>query len=200
MQRSRPTFFIFTHENTHAWTIGDSLNKLPKGSCGVVFRAYNLRPKDRLTLGYSLAQLCRIRRLLFLVAIRNNNDLLLATQLCADGLHLPEWVARQNCLAPILGWCRSHGRILTVAAHGSRGLTRGRQLHAFAVFLSPVFSTEKYIFVHPIGLLRFSHLCRAIQQQVIALGGIRFSTVRLLQHHQIIGIAIGQPIEEYHWN
>ncbi len=193
MQRLWPTFFILTHENASAWRISDSLLNLQRESCGVVLRAYDLGQKARLTLGYGLAQLCRARRLLLLVAIRNNVDLALATQLRADGLHLPEWVARQQSLSPLIGWCRRYKKILTVAAHGAQGLARGRRLGADAVFLSPVFSTKTHIHVQPIGRTRFPHWCRVGRQPVIALGGIRLSTVRQLQHCQIIGIAIGQP-------
>ncbi len=193
MQRLWPNFFILTHENARAWTVRDSLQNLQRASCGVVLRAYDLGQKTRLTLGYELAQLCRTRRLLFLVAVRNNIDIAIATQLHADGLHLPEWVARRQCLSPVLGWCRRHGRLFTIAAHGARGLTRGRRLGADAVFLSPVFSTATHVDVQQIGQMRFAHLSRVVRQPVIALGGIRLSNVRQLQHCQIIGIAIGQP-------
>ncbi|VBB69835.1 Mutator mutT protein (7,8-dihydro-8-oxoguanine-triphosphatase) / Thiamin-phosphate pyrophosphorylase-like protein [invertebrate metagenome] len=190
-RRLWPTLLMLTRDETPEMQYAAA--SLQQGSGGIVLRAYNLGPEARLALGRDLSRLCRVRRLLFLVAVRDNTDLAMAARIRADGLHMPEWVARQQSIAPVIGWCRRYRRILTVAAHGPQGLARGQQLGADAALLSPVFHTVTHIKTRPIGPVRFAALCRTVPLPVIALGGVRSYNVRRLLYSKAIGVAIGQP-------
>lgn len=187
MKHRWPALLLLTPDGPDAGVL-NRMTKLRQAG-GVVLRSYSLEPETRLALGCRLAQLCRVRRLLWLVAVRDSVDLALAARVHADGLHLPEGVARRQVLASALGWRRRHRRLLTVAAHGPRGLARGGRLGANAALLSPVFPTTSHPDAIPIGAVRFAAWCCKALLPVVALGGMRLSTQRRLRHARAIGIA-----------
>lgn len=138
---------------------------LPRGA-GVL-----LRHRDAAglaALGQAVAPLCRRRGLRLLVS----GDWRLADALGADGLHLPEALARSGRLAPLLGWRRRHGALLTVAAHGPAALARARTLAADAAVLSPLFPTRSHPGAAALGLTRFRLWAGRAGLPVLALGGV----------------------------
>jgi len=144
-----------------------------------------LRPYRGSAGAEALARLCRRHRLLLLVAA----DWRLAARLGADGLHLPEGVARHGLLAPALGWVRRHHRLLTVAAHGPAALARAGRLGADAALLSPVFPTRSHPGAATLGPLRLGLWRRYPGPVRLALGGVTAATVRRLPPGAVNGIA-----------
>jgi len=145
---------------------------------GVLFRHYELTPSRRLALGLKVAALCQRRGLVLLVA----GDLRLARRLKADGMHLPERLARR--IAP------GHG-LLTLAAHDAGAVARAARAGANAVLVSPVFATASHPGVAGLGPVRFAALATAAARRglvVYALGGMSE------QHRRRLG---GLPVAGY---
>ncbi|CAA7614947.1 Thiamine monophosphate synthase [Candidatus Terasakiella magnetica] len=159
-----------------------AIRRLPRGSA-VLLRHYG--SPERLKLARIMARLTRIRRLYLLVAA----DWRLAARLGADGVHLPEGLARHAVLAPALGWRRRANALLTVACHSPPALARARALGADAAVLSPVFPTQSHSGAKAIGPLRFAQWSRRARMPVIALGGITGATARRLPPGTAAGLA-----------
>jgi thiamine-phosphate pyrophosphorylase len=163
--------------------------RLPR-ACGLVWRPYDLPPAQALAVGRRLRALTRRRGQVFLVA----GDWRLAARLGADGLHLPEPMARRGPLAPALGWRRHHRGsahpLLSVACHGRRALARAAALDADMVTLSPVFPTASHPGASSLGPLRFAALARRAGRPVIALGGLTPHTLRRLPPGATAGAAM----------
>lgn len=131
-----------------------------------------------------LARIVRARGLVLLVA----GDGRAALRLRA-GLHLPDRRPAQG-VAAFLRAGRRRG-LLTVAAHGPRGLSRARRLRADAVLLSPVFVTASHPGGAPLGVLRWAALVRGARVPVVALGGLDSQTARRLPRRTAGLAAIG---------
>ncbi|MBF0562028.1 MAG: thiamine phosphate synthase [Alphaproteobacteria bacterium] len=158
--------------------------RLPAGS-GIVLRSYTLSTPERRELAIRLGILCKARRLWLVVAA----DPHLAALARADGLHLPEGIARHGILAPALLWLRRKGGFLTVAAHSQIAIRRAAILGARAALLSPVFTTASHPGARTIGPHRFAAWCRAAPIPVYALGGLSAKTVRRLRGAGAVGVA-----------
>lgn len=156
--------------------------RLPRGAA-VVLRHYD--DPDRETLGRRLAKVCRARGLMLLVA----GDWRLAARLGADGVHLPEGVVRDGRLAPLLGWRRRGGKLLSVAAHGRTAMRRAEAVGADVVLLSPVFPTRSHPGAAVLGATRFAALARCSAVSVVALGGIAAVTIKALAGTGAWGVA-----------
>ncbi len=139
---------------------------LPPGAA-VVFRHYDW--PEREALGRRLRALCRTRRLWFLVA----GDARLAVALRADGLHLPEWLARRG--RPL-----GHRGLLSVACHSRAALARARTVGADWALLSPVFPTASHPGAKGLGPWRFRMLAQRAGLPVLPLGGVTRMRLREL--------------------
>jgi len=161
-----------------------TVSTMPRGT-GVILRHSD--PRKRAALAERLAPICRRRGVKLVVA----GDWRLAAKVGAAGVHLGEAAARQG-LAPGGRLLRRHGKrphILTVAAHGPRGLARAVDLGATAAFLAPVFQTASHPNRTPIGVVRTTALIRAARIPVLVLGGINATSLRLLKSSGYAGIA-----------
>lgn len=156
--------------------------RLPRGAA-VVLRDYD--DPRREDLGRRLARVCRVRGLVLLVA----GDWRLAARLGADGVHLPEGVLRGGRLAPLLGWRRRSGKLLSVAAHGAMAVRRAEAVGADVVLLSPVFPTRSHPGAAVLGAVRFASTARSGGLPVVALGGITAATVKALDGTGAWGVA-----------
>jgi len=136
-------------------------------------------------VGSRLRQLTRARRMTLVVA----GDPRLALRTNADGLHLPEHLARHGCLAPILLWRRHKRWCLTVACHGVMALTRARVARADAVVISPAFPTASHPGAPALGPSRFAALARHAGRPVIALGGLTARSSARLPPTTVSGLA-----------
>ncbi len=151
---------------------------LPRGSA-VILRHYD--DPGREALGRRLLALSRGTGVRLLVA----GDARLAARLRADGLHLPEWMARG---AAWRRW-RRPGWLVTAAAHSQAALWHAARAGADAALLAPVFATASHPEAKPLGALRFAAWCRAAPLPVYALGGITAETAGRLAASSAAGIA-----------
>ncbi|MGE0665264.1 MAG: thiamine phosphate synthase [Sphingomonadales bacterium] len=151
---------------------------LPRGA-GVILRDYDAA--DRPALAAALAETCRERSLLFLVA----GDERLAARVGADGLHLPEWQSAR--IVPIRR--RRPAWLITAAAHGAVALRRAARAGADAAFLSPVFPTRSHPGARHLGPVRFAALARSTDMPVYALGGVDGGNIMRLRACGSAGIA-----------
>jgi len=165
------------------------VTRLPRKSL-VVFRHY--QTAGRRELAHRLAAFCRSRGLRFLIA----GDAALAVETHADGLHLPEWLAR----GPISrGWAwraRKPGWLLTAAAHCETSLTRAARAGADAVLLAPVFPTASHPGAKGLGVFRFAALAHRTDVPVYGLGGINIGTIRRLRGAGAAGVAVVSALAE----
>jgi thiamine-phosphate pyrophosphorylase len=136
---------------------------LPRGGA-VILRHYG--EPARLTMARRLQVICRKHRLRLLIA----GDARLAVAVRADGLHLPEYLARNGDRRWQL-W-RRQGWLVTAAAHSPRAVRRALAAGIHAVLVSPVFATASHREAKPLGPLKFARLARLAPLPVYALGGI----------------------------
>ena len=155
-----------------------AINRLPKGF-GVIFRHYDA--PNRHKLAEELARLCRQRHITFLVA----NDWSLAKKVHADGVHLPEHAIRTS--RSLIN--KNPHFFVTSAVHSQRSLWQAVHAGVDAVLVSPVFPTPSHPKTKPIGLMRFSNICRISPIPVYALGGIDTTNAIRLQNSGCVGIA-----------
>ncbi|SDE11998.1 thiamine phosphate synthase [Rhodospira trueperi] len=176
-----------------AWLVSDParlpdpmpvLRRMPRGA-GLIWRPYGLAWAEALARGRALRRRTRARGMVLLVA----GDWRLAAVLGADGLHLPEGLARRSVLAPALAWAKRQGRLLSVACHGPRALARARALNADMAVLSPVFPTASHPDAATLGPVRFTLMSRRAGLPTVALGGITPATAPRLRHSGAAGLA-----------
>jgi len=158
---------LFTDERAgDPVSIVETLPRLPHSRLAVIFRHYDTPRRE--VLGRDLAQVCRRKRLLFLVA----GDAALAQRLSADGVHIPQWRAQE-----IRGLKSQHPNwIISTACHDASSLDRAAAMGADCAFLSPVFATASHMGVRPLGPLRAHALAARARLPVLALGGINPQT------------------------
>ena len=146
--------------------------RLPRGA-GIVLRTFG----DASQAG-EIAAIARRRGLVLLIGA----DERLAASLKADGLHLPERMARA-----IPAIRRRHPRwLVTLAAHSPRA---ARTATADAVILSTVFDSRSPSAGRPLGPLRLAAIARSSPVPVYALGGIDMKNARRLRATGVVGIA-----------
>jgi len=139
--------------------------RLPPGLAGVVFRHDG--EAGRAALGRDLARICRMRRLVLVVA----GDARLAAALHA-GMHLRS--GRWPCARR-----PGHGPI-TSSAHSRADLVRARRAGVALAFLSPAFATASHPDATELGPVRWTRLAGLAGVAAAALGGIDGASVRRL--------------------
>jgi thiamine-phosphate pyrophosphorylase len=148
--------------------------RLPRGAA-VVYRHFGAT--DRALIARQLAQVCRARGLLLLIAA----DPALAERVGADGVHWPE---QRRPASRDVG-----ARLVTTSAHTVAGVANAAAFGADACVLSPVFPTRSASGWQPLGLFRASQIARAAALPVIALGGVNADTARRLIGRGFAGLA-----------
>jgi len=155
-----------------------ALDRLPRGAA-VLFRDYDAA--DRAARAGRLAEQCRSRRLLLIVA----GDAGLANRVGAAGLHLPQHQVRRTGR-----WRRSRrGWLITAAAHDAAAVTAAARCGADAAILSPVFPTASHPGQPTLGPHRFAALVRHSTIPIYALGGINAASSRRLKDSGAAGLA-----------
>jgi thiamine-phosphate pyrophosphorylase len=144
---------------------------LPIGRAGIVLRHDSAA--DRAALGRDLARICRMRRLVLVVA----GDARLAARLRA-GLHL-----RAGRFPSTL---RPRG-IVTSSAHSLIELRRAASAGVDLAFLSPAFPTSSHRGTPGLGPLRWNLIARRLPTaaglRIGALGGVTGASLRRLGGH-----------------
>jgi len=159
-----------------------AVQRLARGSA-LILRHYDA--PDRTELAKVLARACRRRGIRLLIA----GDWRLAAAAGADGVHLPEGLARKGPGAWAAGLSRKPGFLVTAAAHSPLAIRRAARAGADAVLLSPVFPTASHPGAPSLGALRFAAWCRRSPLPVYALGGVNARTAGRLAGSRLAGIA-----------
>lgn len=159
MPAALPRLWLMTDDR--AGDPAAAMARLPAGA-GVVFRHY--AHTDRAALGAALHDDARALGLVFLVA----GDPRLAARLNADGFHAPEALAHRIRAARAI----MPRAIVTMAAHGARGIAAAHRFRPDSIFLSPVFATPSHPGATTLGPVRFAALAMHAPAPVIALGGM----------------------------
>lgn len=151
---------------------------LPRGS-GLVYRSFGAG--DAGAIAAVLRAIASRRGLVLLVGA----DRKLAAACRADGVHLPERLARN---ARAIARARP-GWIVTAAAHGLPAARRALAAGAQAVVVSPVFPSRSPSAGTPLGPLRLAAIARAAGGPVYALGGVNGRTAARLLTGPAAGLA-----------
>lgn len=130
----------------------------------------------------SALPICRRRLLTLLIA----NEVNLAIQLGADGVHLSEARLRASPRRPDPG---RRNWIVTASAHDEVALQRAARCGIDLALLSPVFPTASHPDAATLGPLRFVGLTRQSPIPVLALGGMNTKTALRLRGSGAVGIA-----------
>ena len=152
--------------------------RLPRGA-GVVFRAFGAA--DALAKGLALARVCRRRGLVLLVGA----DPELARRLRADGVHLPERLARR---AGVIAALRRRFRV-TAAAHDLPAVLAAGRAGAEGLVISPVFPSLSRSAGKPLGPMVLAGLVRQARIPTYALGGVNAHSARALGLTGVSGLA-----------
>ena len=147
--------------------------KLPAGTA-VVYRHFGAADRHDIALA-----LRDIRKLKLLIGADDK----LATEVRADGVHLPERLAHR---AEILKR-RRPGWIVTAAAHSTTALRRARG--ADAAVLSPIFVSRSASAGAALGLERAARMAAASPVPVIGLGGVTHARAAILIRRGFAGAA-----------
>lgn len=146
---------------------------LPRDSA-VVYRHFGA--SDRAKVAEALR---RIPRLTLLIGA----DAALADAADADGVHLPERLAREARALQR----RRPAWVVTVAAHSAAALRAAAG--ADAAVLSPIFASQSPSAGTPLGLARAARLAAAAPVPVIGLGGVTHARARALLQRGFVGAA-----------
>lgn len=130
--------------------------RLPAG-WGVIYRHFGAA--DRLEVAQTLARVCRIRRLVLLIAA----DPGLARRVRADGVH---WPSKRLPLR------RAGFRLETASAHTLAEISRARRAGVNAAILSAVFPSRSPSAGRPMGAIRFRMAAKLGALPLYALGGV----------------------------
>jgi len=149
--------------------------RLPKGSA-IVYRHFGT--PDAGSRALRLKRIARSRGLKLLIG----QDVELAAQIGADGVHLPERLAH---LSPRVRQAHP-GWLITSAAHS---LSAARASRADAVVISVAFPSNSASAGRALGPLRLAIRVRAGGQPAYALGGVNNKTARRLLDAGLIGLA-----------
>ena len=152
--------------------------RLPTGAA-VVFRAFGAQ--DATKQGLRLREITTRRGLLLFVGA----DEVLAQEVEADGLHLPERLAADlpRLRAEHPDW------LITIAAHHQAAAKAGAAAGADALVVSPIFPSHSPSAGAPLGVEGLKRIIEAVETPIYALGGIRADTVARLADTGIVGIA-----------
>lgn len=159
--------------------------QLPPGA-GIVFRHFGRH--DALELGQALATVAKRRRLVLLIGA----DEFLAAAVRADGVHLPQRMAKEAVLLRL----RRPNWLITIAAHDARTLAQARRVGAAAAILSPVFPSRSLSAGRPLGPARAAVLIRGAGLPVYALGGVTRLSVHRLKATHAAGVASVDGVSE----
>ena len=146
---------------------------------GVIYRTFGA--PDAIRTGLALRRATRKAGVLLLVGA----DAALARRIGADGVHLPQWLARR---AGPLRRMRPDW-LVTAAAHDVIAIVHARRAGAQAVLVSPAFPSRSPSAGRPLGVVRFEAMARSAKLPVIALGGVNVRTATRLRNSAAAGLA-----------
>ena len=164
--------------------IDDSLHKM-KTAFADGLRLVQLRDKNlpqRKSFAEHSAMLARKYKVLLLI----NDDIKLARQVCADGLHLSSGAlaaASANNTRPDFQW-------VAASCHNAGQLAMAAKLNLDFVVLSPVAKTLTHVDAAPMGWKGFGALAANAEIPVYALGGLSSADAKTARRHNGQGAAM----------
>lgn len=182
-----PPVIVFTDAQAQ----GDALTlarTLPRG-VALCLRDYGL--PGRAALARQLGAVCRSRGLAFMVA----GDVRLAIGAGAQGVHLPEAVARSSRLPLVMA--HRHGLAVTMAVHSAGAAAAAARMAGCGlagILISPVFETASHPGARPLGVMGFRRIAGVPAEMgrplpAYALGGITPASCARLGPARPAGVA-----------
>ena len=158
--------------------------KIPKKSA-FLLRSYET--KKRRKIAKQLLKFCKMKKIKLLIG----SDVKLAEDINAHGIHLPEYMIRNNKINWInIKNVKSNKKwIITTAVHNIQSLKKAEELDIDAALLSPVFPSKSHPNNKSLGLNKFLKIVKKTKLPIYALGGINIKNVKSLIETDIIGYA-----------
>ena len=158
--------------------------KIPKKSA-FLLRSYET--KKRKKIAKQLLKFCKMKKMKLLIG----SDVKLAEDINAHGIHLPEYMIRNNKINWInIKNVKSKKKwIITTAVHSMHSLKKVERLDIDAALLSPVFPSKSHPNSKNLGLNKFSKIVKKTKLPIYALGGINIKNIKSLMETDIIGYA-----------
>ena len=181
-QRTRPTPLaplIFMTDRDRTPDIINRIKKLPPGAA-IIYRHFGA--DNRYEMAKTLRQLTFVNQQQLLIG----NDPELAIFCGADGVHFRR---DPDLLAPILWRSRCPAWIISMAGLKGSQAYRGDLSILDGLLISSVFPSRSPSAGHPLGLKRFTDMCRTLPVPVMALGGIDKNNAGLLNESGAAGLA-----------
>ena len=116
-----------------------------------------------------------------------NNDLNLARELGADGVHL-------NSLQLMALTEKPNGLIVAASCHNANELAHAQKLGVDFVVLSPVKATKSHADAMPLGWQKFAELAENIELPIYALGGMSMLDLPLALRYGARGLAMQREV------
>ena len=160
---------------------------LPKGAT-LIYRHFGAQ--DKRASASELRQIAFARNLQFLIG----QDVELAMQVGADGVHLPERELGQGAVLR----ARYPDWLITGASHSKNAVETCAENGLDAAILSPIFTSSSKSAGASIGVSALADIAKSVGVPIIALGGISGRTVSELYGSGAAGIAgvsmfVGKP-------
>lgn len=172
MRKALPSLLAFTDPARTPDPVALA-RRMPRGAA-LVYRAFGA--KDAEAVARKLKTVARTRGLVLLIGA----DPRLAARIGADGVHLPERLARRARALRRPGW------VVTAAAHSVRA---ARVEGVDAVVISAAFPSNSASAGKPLGPVRLAQMVRAAGRPAYALGGVTDENARRLLPTGVVGIA-----------
>ncbi len=170
--------FIFITDSKRVDAV-TTCKKLPAGSA-VILRDYDMPQQERENLALSLQNICKLQGLLLLIGKTPE----LARKINADGVHLPEFMAKQACSLRR----KNPAWLITAAAHSRIAAYKAAMAGADAVLISPVFATASHPNITALGIHRAKNMVLPYIYSY-ALGGVAPADLKILKSIGFQGVA-----------
>ncbi len=143
----------------------------------IIYRNYSV--KDHLKDIINIKEICKKKKLKFYLS----NDVKLAIKLNLDGAYIPSFNNNLNFNAFNL----KKKFILLGSAHSLKEIRIKEKQKVKYIFLSPLFESKKYN--KNLGIFRFINLKKLTKKNVVPLGGIKQTNLKIVKNLNIYNVA-----------
>jgi len=142
----------------------------------VIYRNYSLQEQNQ-NLIFSISQYCKKKKITFYLS----NNIELAIKLNLDGVYLPSF----NKSLKHLAYSFKKNFKIIGSAHNFKQIKIKESQNVEDIFISSLFKKNK----NYLGVNKFKSLIKLTQKNIIALGGISKSNIKVLKNLEITGFA-----------
>jgi thiamine-phosphate pyrophosphorylase len=142
----------------------------------IIYRNYSLQGHDE-SLIFKISQYCKKKAIKFYLS----NNIKLAIKLNLDGLYLPSF---NKSLKHLTYSFKKDFKIIG-SAHNLKEIKIKENQNVDKIFISSLFKKNK----NYLGVNKFKSLIKLTQKNVIALGGISKTNIKVLKNIQVTGFA-----------